>query len=307
MSVAELNKQIDYTKTKIEDRKNVVEGILSSGFYENYFDEKFKVNITNSENLSESNNVCNSLERLANYLLNSDEVKEEKKDDSFEYKFYSDEEAFRKAIVKEPKIDGMASGIDKENVIHFLKKENRNFKKSKDQRITKKDLQRDDELGRILRDYTDYLEKISKELNNFEESNLSRFKLSEISGQLKNDMILSKDILLGVFGYKTNHEESSVLDWDMVDFTNFEHVKALLYMKPGRRADEELMYVIEDFNELYYKAKPTKLQREIVELMREENMKITDIGNELNIPKQNVNKNIKHLAIRICRVAAKQS
>lgn len=305
-TVNELNKQIDYNKTKLDDRKKIVENILNSGFYEEYMDNYFKVNLSADDELSEKNYVCNSLERLANYLLNSDEIKEEKKSEKFKYKFYADEEAFNKAVNKEPKLDGIANvngiEVEKENVIHFLKRGNRNYKMSKTQTITKKDLRRDDELGRILREYADYLEKITQELNNLENSKLSRFQLSRISGSVKNDMILAKDILLGVFGYKTNAEESTKIDWDQIDFTNHVHVRALLYMRPGSRADMDLKFIIDDFVKLLEKAKPTKLQRQIIELLRE-NKRITEIGEELNITKQRVNKNIDMLVKRICKIA----
>jgi hypothetical protein len=294
----ELNRKIDYTKTSLEERKNVVDNILESGFYEGYMDEFFKVNLTSGDSLSEHDNACNSLERLANYLLNADEVKEDKKETS--YKFYTDEIEFQKAVNKEPKIDGM--GSEQENIIHFLKKENRNFKKSKNQTVTKKDTQREDELGQILREYTDYLEKVTIELKNHEQSKLSRYKLSEISGSVKQDMINSKNMLLGAFGFKTNAEESTVIDWEQVDFTNRNHVKALLYMKPGHRSDVDLQYTIEEFVELVRIARPTKLQKEIITLMRD-NKGPTEIGQELCIPKQNVNKNIDMIVKRICKVA----
>lgn len=300
--IHELNKKINYNKTKLEDRQVVVNEILETGYYEEYFDERFKVALNSTDALSDNDNTVNSLERLANYLLNSDEVKELKKEDDFEYKFYSDEEAFQKAVNKEPKLDGMGGSIEKDNIIHYLKKENRNYKKSKDQVISKKDLNREDDLGYILRSYTDYLEKVTVELDNHKSSKLSRFKLSEISGSVRQDMIDSKDMILGVFGYKTNSEESCVIDWDQIDFSNRKHAKALLSLTPGRRADEELMYIVEDFIKLLKLAKPTKIQKEIVTLLRE-NMRITDIGTALNISKQNVSKNIDMLVRRICRLA----
>lgn len=298
----ELNKKIDYTKQKIDERLNIVNEILDTGFYHEYMDEVFKVNLTSTDSQSDSDAAALSLEKMANYLLNSEEVKEDKKKDDFEYKFYSDEESFKKAVNKEPKIDGMGSSLDKENIIHFLKKENKNFKKSKDQVVNNKDLKREDELGRVLRNYAEYLEKVTIELNNHEHSALSRYKLSEISGSLRTDMINSKDILLGVFGYKTNAEESCVIDWSQADFTNRNHARALLYMKPGFRSDEELQYLVDDFLKIVKKAKPTKLQQEIILLLRD-NKGLTEIGLELNIPKQNVNKNIDMLVTRICKIA----
>lgn len=302
-NLIELNKKIDYTKNKLDNRKEIVDNILSTGFHTEYFDEHFKVNLTSGDSTSETDNVCNSLERMANFLLNSEEIKKEKKSDDFEYKFYSDEESFNKALNKEPKLDGMGGSLNKENVIHFLKKENRNFKKSKDQVITKKDIERTDDLGDILKDYSSYLKKVTVELNNHESSKLSRFKLSEISGSVRQDMIMSKDMLLGVFGYKSNAEESRTeIDWDQADFTNHKHAKALLSIKPGRRADEELQYLVEDFLIVLKKAKPTPIQKEIIMIMRE-NKGPTEIGAELNIPKQNVSKNIDMLVKRICKIA----
>lgn len=303
-TVNELNKKIDYTVGSYDERLEVVNEILETGFHTEYIDEYFKVNLNSSDSLSDSDAVCNSLERMANYLLNADEVKESKKDPDFEYKFYSDEEAFNKAVNKEPKIDAMGNTLGTENVIHFLKKENRNTKLSKNQKITKKDLKRGDELGEVLRQYDEYLEKVTLELNNHSESALSRFNLSGISGSVKQDMIDSKNILLGTFGFKTNATESTEIDWSQCDFEQYYHSRAMLYLEPRRRADEELTYLIEEFQELYHISKPTALQRKIVDLLRE-NKRITDIGIELNITKQRVEKNIAMLVIRICRNARK--
>ncbi|HLO11583.1 MAG TPA: hypothetical protein VK190_04940 [Pseudoneobacillus sp.] len=295
----ELLKKIDYSKNNLEDRKQVVNELLNSGFYEGYFEEYFKVNINSGDYLSEHDNACSSLEKMANYLLNSAEVKEDKKET--EYIFYTDEEAFKKAVYKEGYLDGINQGPEQENVIHFLKKENRNFKKDKTQTVKNSDYHRGDFLSEVLWSYRDYLAAVTTELNNYEESKLSRYKLSEISGAVKRDMIMSKDIILGTFGYKTNAEESTIVDWGFCDLKNPDHVRAMLYMKPGHRSDEELMYLVDEFVEKLITARPTKLQREIVLLMRA-NKGPTEIGEELEISKQRVDKNIKMLVTRICKL-----
>lgn len=302
-NAVELMQTIDYTKTKLEDRMEVVEEIIGTGFHAGYIEDHFKVNLNASDALSEQDAICAQLEKMANYLLNSEEVKEEKKESA--YVFYSDEEAFRKAVNKEPKIDSMGAEENTENVIHFLKKENRNFKKSKDQSIKTKDLQREDFLGEVLRDYKQYLNAVTVELKKSDESKLSRFKLSEISGAVRQDMIQSKDMILGVFGYKTNAEESTVYDWDLIDLTNIEHIKALLYQKPGYRADEDLRFVIDEFVEILHEAKPTPLQQEIVEVMRS-NKGPTEVGEVLGISKQQVTENIKRMANKILKVVQKR-
>lgn len=296
----EMLKKIDYTKNSLSDRKEIIDDILSSDFYPEYFENYFKVNINSGDGLSEQDAVCLSLEKMANYLLNSEEVKEIKKE--IEYVFYADEMAFKKAIEREPNIEGMGSGERQENVLHFLKNENRNYKVSKNQSIKTKDLVREDELGSILKDYKTYLSSVSDEIKQYENSNLTRYKLSEISGSVKQDMIFCKDMLLGVFGYKVITSESMVVDWEQCDFTNPNHVKAMLFMKPGYRSDEDLQYLIDDFVEKIKYAKPTKLQKEIIILMRQ-NKGPTEIGETLNISKQRVNKNVDMLVNRICKIS----
>lgn len=299
----ELLKKIDYTKSTAEDRKQVIKGLVDTGFYDEYFAHHFKVNINSGDSLSEFDNACSSLEKMANYLLNSDEVKESKKET--DYVFYTDEESFRKAINKEPKLEGMGSGVDQDNIIHFLKKENRNYKKSKNQSIQSKDINRDDFLGEVLQGYNSYLASVTKELNEHKESKLTRYKLSEISGSVKQDMITSKDSILGVFGYKTNAEESTVIDWYLADLRKPDVARALLYMKPGHRSDENLQYLIDDFVEKMFKAKPTKLQKEIILLMRS-NKGPTEIGEILGISKQRVVKNVDMIVYRVCKIARQE-
>jgi hypothetical protein len=296
----ELNKQINYNKTKLEDRKEVVNNILESGFFEEYFDEFFKVNINSSDTLSAFDNASNSLERMANYLLNSDEAKEEKKDT--EYKFYSNEKDFQDALLREVKIDNMGAGHEQENIIHFLKNENRNFKKTKTQVITTKDLNRDDELGEILRDYTSFLGVVTNKLKDSKEINVSRYLLTKASGALKQDMINSKDILLGVFGYKTNASESTVIEWDEVRYSNPEHVKALLHFSREYDGIEDLKYIIIDFYELLDSLVLTKLQKEILELVQRDKT-VTDIAKILKVTRKTVYHNIDSVVNRICQKA----
>lgn len=299
----ELLKKIDYSKNSADERIENIQELLNSGFYTEYFEQYFKVNINSSDALSDQDNACVSLEKMANYLLNCDEVKNSKKET--DYIFYSDEEAFKKAVYKEGYLDGIAQGDEQENTIHFLKKENKNYKKPKTQSIKKDDYDKGD-LGSILTNYREYLVSASDELKNYGTSKLSRYKISEIIGSVKQDMIITKDIITGVFGYKSNAEESTVIDWDFCDLTNVNHVRALLYMKPGYRNDEDLMYLIDDFVEKLFIAKPTKLQKEIVLLMRS-NKGPTEIGKILNISKQRVEKNIQMLAERIVKISRAES
>ena len=71
--------QIDYKKTSLNDRKEIVDRIVEEKGSEmaDYFNNSFKT-LTSKDKLSHEDNVSRTLENLANYLLNSDEIKEEK-------------------------------------------------------------------------------------------------------------------------------------------------------------------------------------------------------------------------------------
>ena len=53
VNVNELNKKIDYTKIKLDERKQIVESILDeTNFYEEYFSKHFKADINAGDYLS---------------------------------------------------------------------------------------------------------------------------------------------------------------------------------------------------------------------------------------------------------------
>lgn len=294
--IKELSSKIDYTVQPFEQRKKIADEISNDPFIIDYL-TNYDGNLNSSDSLAEQDTVFNLLDRVSSYLLNSEEVREDKKDNT-EYRFYTDEAAFEKAINKELNLGDMNNG-EEENIIHFLKKENRNFKKPKTQTIKKSDYKRD-ELHQVLTDYDAYLKSVTTELKDHKNSKLSRFQLSRISGSVKQDMIMSKDILLGVFGYKTNASESSEIDWSSINFGNYEHMRALICLRPGYRNDEDLMYIIEDFNDKLKKIKLTNEQWEIIDMLRS-NMRVSEIGREFNTSRQNIDQRIKLIINKFCK------
>jgi DNA-binding NarL/FixJ family response regulator len=115
-------------------------------------------------------------------------------------------------------------------------------------------------------------------------------------------MINSKDILLGVFGYKTNASESTVIEWDEVRYSNPEHVKALLHFSREYDGIEDLKYIIIDFYELLDSLVLTKLQKEILELVQRDKT-VTDIAKILKVTRKTVYHNIDSVVNRICQKA----
>lgn len=281
-TVMELNKKLDYKITSLEDRKKLVEDILNNTkFYEGYFSDYFKAGLTTRDALSSDVNVCKSLNAMANYLLNSKEIKQMDDSEETKYVFYTDEHQFEKKIRREVSIEGFSTDSDdsSENVIHFLKRETKNHKKPKTQKILKKDLARDDFLGEVLRSYQAFNEFITEELKKGKNSKHSRFLLSKIKNQIDNDMIYSKDHLLGVWGYDLKaFSESTVLNVDVFDFSNVKHLhgtdleirgkrvfaKGLLYFKPTDDYTDDFNLVLIDLKNLIKRANLTAIEELIL-------------------------------------------
>jgi DNA-binding CsgD family transcriptional regulator len=286
-TVNEINKKLDYTKTNLEDRKNIVNDILdNTSFYQKYFDDYYNPSPTNSETLSEENNVCKSLEAMANYLLNSDEVKEEKRKNETKYVFYTDTDYFKSKMNREPSIENLTNidNIDcQETIIHFFKREEKNYKKAKDQKITAADLKKTDDLGEILREYNEFLEFVSDELRNKNQKN-KRYVLTNTKHSLEEDMIYCKNHLLGVFGYEIKStNETTKYDLDVFDFTNELHLKGtiiqssngkpivakgLIYLKKDFNPEDEMSYVLIDLQRVIDRAGLTNFEKDVLELLR---------------------------------------
>ncbi|RFP78074.1 hypothetical protein D0N41_22060 [Bacillus subtilis KCTC 1028 = ATCC 6051a] len=71
-----------------------------TNFYSEYFDGYFKTGITTKDFLSHQNNVCKSLDRMATYLLTSDEIKKEEEQEKTEYIFIQMNGTFKRKLRK---------------------------------------------------------------------------------------------------------------------------------------------------------------------------------------------------------------
>lgn len=323
--VMTLNQKIDYKKTKLEERKQVVDNILEgTQFYSEYFSGFFKANINSGDHLSSDVNVCKSLERMANYLLNSDEIKAEEDADKVQYVFHTDEKYFQKKIDRERSIEAL-SEMDSENkagdeaVIHFLKREEKNYKKDKNQFISTEDLKRDDFLGSVLRDYKTYEDFITAELKK-DKSEFSRYLLTKIKGQLTNDMIYTKDHMLGIFGYDLKaFSESTDYNLDVFDFTNEIHLKGrlietesgkrilakgLLFFTPGHDPNSDFDHILWDLQDTIDKANLTDFEKVVLEESRNGATQ-EEIAVRLNTYQKKISRTIDVIARKVARVGNK--
>lgn len=338
--VNELNKKIDYSKVHLEERKEVVGSILDdTKFYEDYFSDHFKANINAGDHTSSNVNVCKSLERMANYLLNSKEIKEEEDKEKTQYVFHTDEKYFRKKVDRELSIDQMTNSenSDHENtIIHFLKRDDGNFKKEKIQSIdvrdirpTKHNTQEDVEMVKsIILDYKNFYDRITEMLVTKDKS-INRYLLTKVKGQLTDDMIYSKDHLLGIFGYDLKHgeKETSRPSLDIFDFTNMKHIygdtveftgmtkrgsivkhsvlaKGLMFFKPTSDMTNDFNLTLIDLENTIKKANLTDEESKVLSFSQN-GMTLDEISIELHTYPTKISRILKRIAKKIVSVGDK--
>lgn len=333
--VNELNKRIDYTKTHLEERKEVVEEILNStNFYEEYFDSYFKASINSGDPLSKDVNVCKSLERMANYLLNSKEVKQAEDAEKVKYVFHTDRRYFQKKVNREHSI-GQMMDVDnddyEENVIHFLKTSEPNHRKSKSQTTDLRNIkvskvnseEHVEKVKGIVKEYQSFVDYITEKLVNKDRS-VNRYLLTKTKGELNDDIVLTKDFLLGVWGYNLkNLSESNKPDMNRFDFTNIHHVKGrevafinnkgkesvinvkgLMYFNPYLDPSDELSFTLYDFEQTVKKANLTEEEKFVLSSIRQ-GLTQEETARELDTYQKKISRTIDIIAKKIIKVGNK--
>ena len=212
-NIEELSKIMDRNLSSYKERYEHINGVLEDTlFFIEYFDDYYNVEKNKDEPLALDDNVCQLLENYGSYLLNAHDVERE---EETKYKFYYNERDFQRALRKEINYEAGAT----DEVIDFLLDSQDNFKKSKEQKIFQKDLNREDFLGSVLRDYNRYIEILN-------ESSLPLFRKNKLKGEIQRDMLLAKDQLLGVHGYKLRYfSESTQPSLEVIDFSNKKHLE----------------------------------------------------------------------------------
>ena len=114
--------------------------------YSNTNTSNIKLVISTSDALYSESNIAKELSKLADFILAKDEHKAEK----VQYKFYTDEDLFKKKMKEQDLVHKIGQETTKENeVVHYLKRKGQNFKKEKKQVVGAKDISSND----ILKEY----------------------------------------------------------------------------------------------------------------------------------------------------------
>lgn len=170
-----------YEVEKSNDRIGVVNGKIAEtdGFLKEYFSKslgvKFSPGTTGS--LSEDNPICKEIEKWADYILASQDVREERKIEKKRgelYGFYVDKTEMKNLTSREDYLDAIVSFANHQNlnennsisgnedriINHFAKTKKGNYKKSK--KITSKqyELNKGDYAAEVLNEYQNAIERI---------------------------------------------------------------------------------------------------------------------------------------------------
>ncbi|MGL4850900.1 MAG: hypothetical protein ACRC28_18595 [Clostridium sp.] len=286
-----LVKQLDYNITDLNGRMEFIRKLLNgTNFFDVYFAEYYKSELNMSDALSENNNICKGLESLATYILNSEEVKLEKKNKETQYVFYRTPAYFNSELKRELSInqyENLGNGVGNEiglDVIHFLRNgEEKNVKYHKKDDIYSKDLVGDSEMSKVLREYQVLLDVINHKLINREFTG-ERFKLTTAKSLIKKDMLDTKRIYKGTINMKLDGFKEST-DYNLlekIDLGNELHVlHCLKYASESMEDDKDFTIIMYDLQQYINRCKLSEIELEILELWKLGHSK-TKIGEMLD-------------------------
>ena len=289
--------RIDFVNEVLEMYK--VDGVE---FYNEYFDEVYdqdrkfgKIDIVIGKDKSQytESNIASALEMIANYILAVDE-----KDDSINYKIYTSEELFNRACKDNNVINSVAKangGLDMnygEKIIEAFPifQLPKNFKKVKDLKIEKKDLEK----YPPMKDYTDfyeYLKEESKRLWNTKglskEDMVRRSKIKKVLPEIKKDIIEVKKQLQMPIIWKAPLKDNGGADYDELDMFDKNVIKMLLQIHKQIDLQNDLSCILVDLDNLINNVEFTERQYEVLELWRN-GLTIENISKELYVKENTV-------------------
>lgn len=306
--------KFDYNLKSCQERIDFVNEVLGMyevdnvEFYDEYFDEVYdqdrkygKINIVIGKDKSQytESNIANALEIIANYILAVDE-----KEKSINYKIYTSEELFNKACKEYKLINSVAKangGIElmnntSENIVESfpLYQLPKNFKKVKDLKIEKVDLEK----YPPMKDYQNFYEYLKEESNRLwttkglsREELIRRGKIKKILPEIKKDMLEVKKQLQMPIIWKAPLKDSGEADYDMLDMFDKNVVKELLRVKKQVDLQDDLSCILVDLENLINKVEFTDRQKEVLNMWKN-GVCIDDIAKDLKVRQNTVSKTL---------------
>lgn len=309
-TIFDFTKNLDYTLTQQERIEELNKRFSNNNFFEELFEQtydtkrnvdtsKIKLCLSKSDGIYSETNIAKYLEILTNYILYAPDG--EKINKKTEYNFYTNEELFRKEL-KEKSLEDI---IEKENekdcrneILDFLVRKGQNYKNQIKQKITHSDVCSNN----ILFEYNNYITLLKTEMLTMKENNVSvhsQKRIGSIIKDVKDDMLLTKDIMNGTIYFKQVLPDSTAIDWNEFDWGNRNHVLQLLSFRPRYSGfDDDLNCLIYDLNILMKKIKFTNIEYDIINFMRRDKSEV-EIAEILNVTQQNISKSMNRIYRKI--------
>ncbi len=317
INVNDINGRMDIVGKKITEVQGFLDEYYSGKSYGN--NDFFKTSLNCSDELSENNAVCKMIEGWANYLLGSDEVREERNNSRTQYRFYIDETEFRLRTSKEESLDGKIGYTNKKldaknendnTIIDFLIKKQENKKKVKGTTISRKDLEYGDYCSQVLSEYyklLDYTDEAIKDIKINKKSKYKgkRYKLTKLKKDVTYDMIYCKDSLRGIFGEKPKNllHDSTVPCWDKFDWYEESHIKALLYVVKRFDSQDDVSMLALSLDilleQLFEVELFSKQEKEVIIYLRK-GYKNREISKQLGITDVKTSRTVNRICKKIC-------
>ena len=275
--------KIDYTIHGLVPRLQFVTQLLNKNeeFLKNYFDDYYCSTPSKEDYLSHRNNICNKLESLGTYLLS--QVPEKAK---LEYRFYNGQKNFENVLRKEYSLDKIIEDASQcvqnhtdGDIMYFLHNDDNVWYLPKTIKITCEDLERKDELGELLRQYSRFHKMLvdkkkyeqTYDLTTKKSAQWNTTKLKYMIGSVQTDMIDLKVQTLKPITFINCLKGSSKSYWDDVDFLNPIHVECFLKLDcSDTNFDDDLSLLLNYFNKKKKKIIPelSYKEKQVLKILR---------------------------------------
>lgn len=220
MTITKALQNLDYHLDSLDERIEKVNTIIKDNDNEivNYFDNHFNVALNQNGRLSEYDSVCKQLEKMADYLLYSEN--KAKKD-----KVHGDLHIVTKSDnTKNQEKEVVTENVRKtENDKIIQRKLYKKVKVTKEDRNTYPELQ---DTGRLIEKLKKCIETgIDSNGNVISEENMRKIRWYLID--IQKDEVAMKEMLKGYIRFKKLSKEGSIKDFSSFSFSNKNHVSIL--------------------------------------------------------------------------------
>ena len=323
-------KGLDYDIEKIKDRMELIKKKVEElePFINEYFFSKedkeesedsekreyFNYSPSVKEELSIDTNICKYREQYGSYLLNSKDLPKEKQQ---EYTILNEDD-FKKFLSKELSSSGGSDATvvmdtrpsnDYTNLTLKVTKKDLNVSLQNNKYgIRKKDL----ELESVLNCYETLKNHLKGELRKIQLGEPAKYdllKIRNLLADINDDMLMCKLMILGIKSQaKRLGDESPTNDFSTLDYTNPNHVKAIIRncKMTTPRPDDTTSHIGYDLmvavNKLRKNKKIDELDIEIIECYNSGNYSIRDIAEELNRGKSTIEQRLNKICKRLSEI-----